>query len=100
MVHSVKCNIYLSDSNWHVQYIEHLLAQPLLLLRNCNSLSMSWGNKNARGRLLEEDIDNNLVVLLNTETPQHFLGSQITLGQYILLSPRQLLQRNLYLERA
>ncbi|KAG5859129.1 hypothetical protein JTB14_035192 [Gonioctena quinquepunctata] len=64
-------NIYLPDSNWNTDNIREIVEQlptPFLIVGDFNSHNPIWGSnkKDARGRNIEEIIDEYNLVILNT----------------------------------
>lgn len=69
-------SIYLPDIYWRKSELENLLSQlpaPLVLLGDFNSHNSLWGSTtdDARGRALEEIIDNANLMILNNGSPTH-----------------------------
>ena len=72
------CNIYLSNRNGiDLSTLQELISQlptPFLLLGDCNSHSALWGSYKTdnRGKIIEELLTNNDMILLNDSSPTHF----------------------------
>lgn len=72
------CNIYIPNSqNFSVEELNHLLHQipsPRILLGDFNSHNILWGSQkiDKRGRLMEQFIDTQSLVLMNTGEKTRF----------------------------
>lgn len=80
------CNIYLPpDLNINIDQLQDLIRQipgPILFVSDANSHSTSWGSNTTspRGRMMEEFLDRNELVILNTGEPTFLSSSYGTLS--------------------
>ena len=74
----ILCNIYLPGSNFVSQNeIENIIQQfdsPFMLVGDFNCHNYIWGSNRVdrRGRIVEDIVDNNNLIILNSQEPTHF----------------------------
>ena len=81
------CNIYIPHqppSKPEIQNLLNQLPEPFIFLGDMNAHSPMWGarHENDKGKAIAEIIEENDVVILNSETPTHF---HIQTGSYSLI---------------
>ncbi|KAK2578795.1 hypothetical protein KPH14_012641 [Odynerus spinipes] len=72
------CNVYLPNSyNFTLHELQDLSSQlptPFILVGDFNSHNLLWGSSrtNSRGKIIENWLDQQTTILLNTHEPTHF----------------------------
>lgn len=71
------CNIYLPDTSWEIEQIDHVidqLAHPYVIMGDFNAHNILWGSikTDIKGRILERWLQRDDIALLNTGAKTHF----------------------------